>query len=140
MKKNKEMIMLIACLLSISAAHTQFGGLGKMLKDKGAEVASVGALNKILKQPQAISTSFKDVNKTGFKPPSFTEGQQAQPLYLLPKASKGGFKLCAGFYEITNKSYCLHAGYTRPQQRRWLYACPGTGCQARRGNIDIKKR
>lgn len=129
MKKNKEMIMLIACLLSISAAHTQFGGLGKMLKDKGAEVASVGALNKILKQPQAISTSFKDVNKTGFKPPSFTEGQQAQPLYLLPKASKGGFKLCAGFYEITNKSYCLHEGPRGPSSGDGYMLAPVLGAK-----------
>lgn len=127
MKKSNYFFLLITCLLSFSAVHAQFGGLGKMLVDKGTEMASGGALNKILKQPQAISTSFKDVSKYGFKPPSFTEGQQAQPLYLLPKAPGGGFKLCAGFYEITNKSYCLHAGTRGPSSGDGYMLAPVLG-------------
>jgi len=105
---------LLACLFYTNAAQAQLGGLGKKLLDKGTDLASGGSLNKILKQPQAITTSFKDVDKTGFKPPSFMDGQTAEPLYLLPKTPGGGFKLCAGFYEMTNKSYCLHAGTRGP--------------------------
>jgi hypothetical protein len=111
---NKTIVWLMALLFCTTATNAQLGGFGKKLLDKGTEMASGGSLNKILKQPQAITTSFKDVNKTGSKPPSFMEGQEAQPLYLLPKAPNGGFKLCAGFYEMTNKSYCLHAGTRGP--------------------------
>jgi len=90
-------------------------------------MASNGSLSKILKQPQAISTSFKDVDKTGSKPPSFLEGQTPQPLYLLPKAPLGGYKLCAGFYEMTNKSYCLHAGTRGPSSGDGYMLAPVLG-------------
>ncbi|MEN0056416.1 MAG: hypothetical protein AAGC65_22240 [Mucilaginibacter sp.] len=115
MKTYKHLIItLIACLFCITAAHAQFGGFGKKLLDKGSDMVSGGSLSKILKQPQAISTSFKDVDKTGSKPPSFMEGKTPEPLYLLPKTPEGAYKLCAGFYEMTNKSYCLHAGTRGP--------------------------
>ena len=67
MKKiNKTLILgLTAALFFAASAQAQFGGFGKKLLDKGTEMASGGGLNKILKQPQAITTSFKDVDKTG---------------------------------------------------------------------------
>jgi len=115
MKKNKHLIItLFACLFCVMTAQAQFGGLGKKLLDKGSDMVSGGSLSKILKQPQAISTSFKDVDKTGSKPPSFMEGKTPEPLYLLPKTAEGAYKLCAGYYEMTNKSYCLHAGTRGP--------------------------
>lgn len=115
------------CLVLSFNARAQFGGLGKKLLDKGTEAVSGGGLNKILKQPQAITTSFQDVDKTGSKPPSFTEGQQPQPLYLLPKATTGGYKLCEGFYEMTNKSYCLHAGTRGPSSGDGYMLAPVLG-------------
>lgn len=110
-----------------TTAHAQFGAFGKKLIDKGTDMVSGGGLNKILKQPQAITTSFKDVNKTGSKPPSYLDGQQPQPLYLLPKAPGGGFKLCVGFYEMTNKSYCLHAGTRGPSKGDGYMLAPVLG-------------
>ena len=128
MKINQLFIAgLTACFLYVSPAYAQFGGLGKKLLDKGTDMVSGGSLNKLLKQPQAISTSFKDVDKTGSKPPSFTEGQQAQPLYLLPKSPAGGYKLCEGFYEMTNKSYCLHAGTRGPSKGDGYMLAPVLG-------------
>lgn len=112
--KKHLIICLGICLFCSTAVQAQFGGFGKAILDKGADMVSGGSLNKLLKQPQAITTSFNDVNKAGSKPPSFMEGQVAEPLYLLPKAPGGGFKLCAGFYEMTSKSYCLHAGTRGP--------------------------
>jgi hypothetical protein len=113
--KKTLLLLTIACSLSIaSPVKAQFGGLGKAIFDKGSELVGSGGLNKIIKQPAAITTNFKDVNRTGMKPPSFHEGETAQPLYLLPKATGGGYKLCAGYYEMTNKSYCLHAGTRGP--------------------------
>jgi len=112
--KIKRIVILSVFLLSCSAAQAQFGDFGRKMLDKGTEMASNGMLKKVLKQPQAITTSFEDVNRTNSKPPSFQEGLSAQPLYLLPKAPTGGFKLCAGFYEMENKSYCLKAGTRGP--------------------------
>ncbi|SDE30625.1 hypothetical protein SAMN05216464_105169 [Mucilaginibacter pineti] len=127
-KTNKTLLLgLAAALFFATSAHAQFGGFGKKLLDKGTEMASGGGLNKILKQPQAITTSFKDVDKTGSKPPSFMEGQTPQPLYLLPKAPDGGYKLCAGFFEMTNKSYCLHAGTRGPSTGDGYMIAPVAG-------------
>ncbi|MBL4677695.1 MAG: hypothetical protein JKY70_16060 [Mucilaginibacter sp.] len=125
---KKQLFLSIAfCMLLTPFAHAQFGSLGKAILNKGSEMASNGSLSKILKQPQAISTSFKDVDKTGSKPPSFLEGQTPQPLYLLPKAPLGGYKLCAGFYEMTNKSYCLHAGTRGPSSGDGYMLAPVLG-------------
>jgi hypothetical protein len=127
-KTNQNLIVgLIACLFYTTTAQAQFGGFGKKLLDKGTEIASGGGLNKILKQPQAITTNFKDVDKKGSKPPSFMEGEKSEPLYLLPKAPNGGFKLCAGFYEMTSKSYCLHAGTRGPSSGDGYMLAPVLG-------------
>lgn len=128
MKKHYLFILsFIYCLFLTASANAQFGGLGKKLLDKGTDMVSGGGLNKVLKQPQAITTNFGDVNKTGSKPPSFLEGQQPQPLYLLPKATNGGYKLCAGFFEMTNKSYCLHAGTRGPSKGDGYMLAPVLG-------------
>lgn len=118
---------LCASFFYVSPIYAQFGGLGKKLLDKGTDMVSGGSLNKLLKQPQAISTSFKDVDKTNSKPPSFTDGQQAQPLYLLPKSADGGYKLCAGLFEMTSKSYCLHAGTRGPSKGDGYMLAPVLG-------------
>lgn len=128
MKINKFFITgLVTCLFYVSPTYAQFGGIGKKLMDKGTDMVSGGSLNKFLKQPQAISTSFKDVDKTGSKPPSFTDGQKVQPLYLLPKSATGGYKLCAGLFEMTNKSYCLHAGTRGPSKGDGYMLAPVLG-------------
>lgn len=128
MKKHYLFITsLIYCIFLTASANAQFGGLGKKLLDKGTDMVSGGGLNKILKQPQAITTNFGDVNKTGSKPPSFLEEQQPQPLYLLPKATTGGYKLIAGFFEMTNKSYCLHAGTRGPSKGDGYMLAPVLG-------------
>jgi hypothetical protein len=130
MKNHK--LLIINVLFSIvftTAAHAQFGSFGKQLLDKGADMVAGGGLNKILKQPQAITTSFKDVNKTGSRPPSYLdlENKEPQPLYMLPKAPNGGYKLCAGFFEMTNKSYCLHAGTRGPSSGDGYMLAPVLG-------------
>ena len=128
MKKiQRLLIILILSLFFTTAGYPQFGGFGKKILDKSTDIVSADGLNKILKQPQAISTNFKDVDKGGSKPPSFMEGETPQPLYLLPKASIGGFRLCAGFYEMTNKSYCLHAGTRGPSSGDGYMLAPVLG-------------
>jgi hypothetical protein len=118
-------IAALCVLLSVNA-QAQFGGLGKLLVDKGTELAG-GSIGKIIKQPAAITTNFKDVDPTGKKPPSFKDNEKAQPLYLLPKAAGGGYKLCAGYYTMTNKSYCLHAGTRGPSSGDGYMLAPVLG-------------
>ena len=124
--KKLILLTLLSYFTWFIPAHAQFGGFGKII-DKGAELAGSSGLNKILKQPAAITTNFKDVDTKGMKPPSFREGETAQPLYLLPKASNGGYKLCAGYYEMTNKSYCLHAGTRGPSNGDGYMLAPVLG-------------
>jgi hypothetical protein len=128
MKINQLVIAgLFSCLFTVSTAHAQFGGLGKKLLDKGTDMLAVTSIDKLLKQPQAITTNFKDVDKTGSKPPSFIEGQTPQALYLLPKNPEGGYKLCEGYFEMTNKSYCLHAGTRGPSKGDGYMLAPVLG-------------
>lgn len=104
-------------LLFIQNSLAQFGGLTDKVLGAGASIASKKlGVDKILKQPAAITTSFEDVVQDGSKMPDFSIKETAQPLYLLPKAPDGGYVLCAGLYEMTNKSYCLHAGTFAPSK------------------------
>ena len=99
-------------ILFINYTYAQFGLSSDVLK-LGSSVLGV---DKIFKKPAAITTSFENVDKEGSQMPDFFKLGAAQPLYLLPKAATGGFVLCAGYYEMTNKSYCLHAGTFAPSK------------------------
>lgn len=121
-------LTLFAALMALMtfSAQAQFGSLGKKLIDRGAELAG-GGIGKLIKQPGAITTNFKDVDPTGKKPPTFMSGEKAQPLYLLPKAENGGYKLCAGYFTMTNKSYCLQAGTRGPSSGDGYMLAPVLG-------------
>ena len=93
-----------------NVTYSQFGISTDLLKLG----ASTLGIEKLFKKPAAITTSFADVKKEGSKMPNFFKLGDVQPLYLLPKAQDGGFILCAGYFEMTNKSYCLHAGTFAP--------------------------
>lgn len=112
---NRHFIML-SLLISFSS-YAQFSGWKDKLTEAGAALgAKTLGLDKILKKPAAITTSFEDVNKTNSKLPEFFIVNNIQPLYLLPKSPQGGYILCDGFFEMTNKSYCLHAGTFAPSK------------------------
>lgn len=111
------LIVILVQFISVQTSQAQFGGLKDKILEAGTSLASKKlGIDKILKQPAAITTSFEDVNQEGSKMPDFSIIEKAQPLYLLPKAPDGGFVLCAGLYEMTNKSYCLHAGTFAPSK------------------------
>ena len=117
MKKVKYIFLVVLFAASGLAAHAQFGGLkDKLLKVGTAQGAKALGVDKFLKQPAAITTAFEDVNREGEKMPDFNASAKFQPLYLLPKNPEGGYVLCEGFYEMTNKSYCLKAGTFAPSK------------------------
>jgi hypothetical protein len=116
-------ITLFFQLSCTNAIYAQFGISSDLLK-LGASTLGV---ERLFKKPAAITTSFEDVNKKGSQMPDFFKLENAQPLYLLPKAANGGFVLCEGYYEMTNKSYCLHAGTFAPSSGDGYMYAPTNG-------------
>lgn len=117
MKSIKSIFLLLLLAISCISVKAQFGGLkDKLLKIGTAQGAKALGVDKFLKQPAAITTSFEDVIRDGEKMPDFNTNAKFKPLYLLPKNPDGGYVLCEGFYEMTNKSYCLKAGTFAPSK------------------------
>lgn len=117
MKKTKSISLILLLAISGLSAQAQFGALkDKLLKVGTAQGAKALGVDRFLKQPAAITTSFEDVNREGEELPNFNANAKYQPLYLLPKNPDGGYVLCEGFFEITNKSYCLKAGTFAPSK------------------------
>jgi hypothetical protein len=121
-------IYTILFLLVFSFSYCQFSGWKEKMLEASASIgAKKFGVDKILKKPAAISTSFEDVDKTNSKLPDAIVVKNIQPLYLLPKALNGGYILCEGFYEMTNKSYCLHAGTYAPSSGDGYMYAPTLG-------------
>lgn len=115
--KNRFVLLGLFWSVTTFTAQAQFGGLkDKLLKVGASQGAKTLGIEKLLKQPEAISTSFEDVNRNGEMMPDFKATEKFQPLYLLPKNPSGGYILCEGYYEMTNKSYCLKAGTFAPSK------------------------
>ncbi len=117
MKLKALGLLAILSIIFSTPIQAQFSGLkDKVLKVGAAQGAKVLGVDKLLKQPAAITTNFKDVNREGEMMPDFKSTEKFQPLYLLPKNPTGGYVLCEGYYEMTNKSYCLQAGTYGPSE------------------------
>lgn len=125
--KINPLIIFLALLISYNG-YTQFSGWKDKLTQAGTALGAKSlGLDKIFKKPAAITTSFEDVDKTNSKLPEFFIVNNIKPLYLLPKAKTGGYLLCDGFYEMTNKSYCLHAGTFAPSKGDGYMYAPTLG-------------
>jgi hypothetical protein len=117
MTLKKLGLLAILAVISTSPIQAQFSGLkDKLLKVGASQGAKTLGVDKFFKQPAAITTNFEDVNREGEMMPDFKSTEKFQPLYLLPKNPEGGFVLCEGYYEMTNKSYCLQAGTYGPSK------------------------
>jgi hypothetical protein len=122
-------VLLLITLQSISG-YSQLSGWKQKVLEAGTALGSKKlGLTEVLKKPAAITTSFEDVDRTGSKFPDEITVKNIQPLYLLPKASTGGFVLCGGFYEMTTKSYCLKAGTYAPSKGDGYMYAPTLGPQ-----------
>lgn len=130
--KTNQLSYLFAFLLFFiflpGISQAQFGGLlDKAAKVTGAKGAKVLGLDKIFKEPEAISTNFDDVNRDGQQMPDFQADATFTALTSLPKNTTGGFILAAGHYEIDNKSYCLKAGTFAPSSGDGYMYAPTLG-------------
>jgi hypothetical protein len=104
-------------------SHAQLKNLGKKLLEK----ADATPVASIIKKPDPITTSFKDAELEGSLPETFGKDKKYIPLYQLQRNDKGAFKLCPGYYEMTNKSYCLKAGTHGPSQGDGYMYAPTLG-------------
>ncbi len=128
MKNIKFYSISLLILFSSLSSEAQFSGLkDKLLKAGAAQGVKAIGIDKLLKQPEAISTSFQDVDRQGEMMPNFKSNEKFQPLYLLPKNIDGGYVLCEGYYEMTNKSYCLKAGTFAPSKGDGYMFAPTLG-------------
>lgn len=128
MKNYCHIALLIFSLFVTNIIFGQFGDLLQKAKSIGAS-QGVKALNmdKLFKKPAAITTAFEDVNRNGEQQPDFMHGEKIIPLTSLSKATAGGYILRPGLYEITNKSYCLHAGTFAPSKGDGYMYAPTAG-------------
>jgi hypothetical protein len=118
----RSLLLTIAAFLICVAASAQL----KILKDKvlgaGSPVAG------ILKKPSPITTNFEDDAKMeGSLPETFGDDKKYIPLYKMQMEEGVGFKLCPGYYEMTNMSYCLKAGTHGPSEGDGYMFAPTKG-------------
>ncbi|UIR57419.1 hypothetical protein LZQ00_06270 [Sphingobacterium sp. SRCM116780] len=120
MKFKNQIIPLslgFSFMLMTHIASAQLGGLlekaGKIATSKASKTLG---LDKLLKQPEAITTNFEDVDRKGEQLPDFQNTATYKPLQELQRNGNDGFILQAGHYEMTNKSYCLKAGTYAPSK------------------------
>ena len=126
LKLSHGIVILILC--TGLQGYSQFSGWKEKALQAGAALgAKKMGLDQVLKKPESITTSFEDVDQTGSKLPDLLVVKNAQPLYLLPKATEGGYVLCDGFYEMSAKSYCLKAGTFAPSQGDGYMYAPTLG-------------
>ncbi|SMG15290.1 hypothetical protein SAMN05660862_0941 [Sphingobacterium psychroaquaticum] len=122
--------MLTVCglFLAVNGAQAQFGDLlNKASKAVTSKAAKSFGVDKLLKEPEAISTSFEDVNRKGEERPSFHNDATYKPLDQLTKNGADGFVLAAGHFEMTAKSYCLKAGTYAPSSGDGYMYAPTEG-------------
>jgi hypothetical protein len=102
--------LALSSVVAITSAAAQFGGLGGVVKKLPVSVSAP----KFLSGPEPVSTNIKDAvygdpSKDGFTPPA-----AVHPLTGLKRSPNGGFILQAGYYQMLDQSYCLHAGTHGP--------------------------
>jgi hypothetical protein len=86
-------------------------------------LSGVGDLSSILKSPSPITTSFSDTKEDQSLPAGFGNNMTPRLLTSQPKSPNNGYLLSPGFYEMTCRSYCLHAGTYGPAKGDgYLYA------------------
>ena len=119
----KKIILILLVTVLAKGSFSQLGGLGKKLLDK----ASAVPLNTLLKTPDPISTSFKDVDHSNAKGPDDLNVGSQRSMYALQRTPNGGFVLQQGYYSYQAQSYCLKAGTQGPSKGYGYMYAPTKG-------------
>ncbi len=121
---KKYALLLLFTLVSLSSNAQILNALKDKLKEKATEKATnlVGANAKGLITSEAITTNFKDCDKTDIKDPSYGKDAKYTSLCSADFTEKG-YVLKPGYYELKVKSFCLKAGTHAPSKGDgYLYA------------------
>jgi hypothetical protein len=115
--RNISLILLMSILAGCSSINKITSG------NNIPALSGAGDLSGILKPPSPITTAFSDTKEDHSLPPGFGNNMTPRPLGRQPKSPNNGYLLSPGFYEMTCRSYCLHAGTYGPAKGDgYLYA------------------
>lgn len=90
---------------------------------------STDLVSAVINGPDRVTTSFADATPDTSLSATFGDDTTPAALDKQPRNSSGAYLLAPGFYEMSCRSYCLHAGTQGPSQGGgYLYAAmKGTG-------------
>ncbi len=121
---KKYLLFVFFALLSINSQAQILNVLKDKLKEKATEKATnlAGSNVKNLITSEAITTNFKDCDKSSIKDPDFGKDAKYTTLCTADFTEKG-YVLKPGYYELKLKSFCLKAGTYAPSKGDgYLYA------------------
>lgn len=121
---KKYLLFVFFALLSVNSQAQILNVLKDKLKEKATEKATnlAGSNVKNLITSEAITTNFKDCDKSSIKDPDFGKDAKYTTLCTADFTEKG-FVLKPGYYELKLKSFCLKAGTYAPSKGDgYLYA------------------
>ncbi|WP_174291729.1 hypothetical protein [Sphingomonas bacterium] len=101
--------IICAMMLGTSSADAQFGSFGDALQKLAAP-----SLGKLMSGPAPVSTSIRDAVYGDPTRDGASPRERPLPLETLHRTPDGGFVLAAGYYQMSDQSYCLHAGTFGP--------------------------
>ena len=117
----KKLLFIFSLFVAFSAS----GQIIDFLKDKAKEKASTLVGEKVIGSitTEAITTNFKDCNKTDTKSADFAKNERFTNLCASTFSQTEGYVLKPGYYTLDLKSFCLKAGTYAPSKGDgYLYA------------------
>lgn len=117
---KKYLLFVFFALLSVNSQAQILNVLKDKLKEKATNLAGSNVKNLITSE--AITTNFKDCDKSSIKDPDFGKDAKYTTLCTADFTEKG-YVLKPGYYELKLKSFCLKAGTYAPSKGDgYLYA------------------
>lgn len=128
-------------LLSFFAMFFSHAQIMDFLKDKVKEKAGSMVGEKLIGSitTEAITTNFKDCDKTDIKDPSFGKKDKYTNLCNSPFTQTEGYSLKPGYYTLNLKSFCLKAGTYAPSKGDGYLYAPVKGPKKDIINALVKK-
>jgi hypothetical protein len=118
----RKLTLLASCAFLGIVSSAQLKNIKNKVLGEKSPVAD------IIKRPSPITTNFKDdVIMEGSLPETFGDDKVFTPLQHMARTESGGFRLCPGYYEMTNMSYCLKAGTHGPSNGDGYMFAPTEG-------------
>ena len=121
----RSSVYLLACLLVYVSVQAQQTSLPNLLNEGLGGLLRRKTSIDLRKEP--ITTNFSYANTNAPVPDTFGDNLTPQRLCNQPRDDQGSFQLRPGLYEMTCRSYCLHAGTHGPSQGDGYLHAPTEG-------------